>query len=395
MKNQWTNFLSGYVRVKADGRGTERVINKMVKQNIYIWDVKKAETDSILFNIHLRDLHNFRKAVRNSECKLSLLEGRGGPFLFKRLLKNSGFLAGFLAFLTLIFLLSNMVWGIEVKGAKPETEHLIRKELDKMGVQIGKIQFLLDDADDIQRKLTTNISALTWIGVELKGTTYHFQVVEKKQPEEQVKLSPRNLVARKKAVISKVFVVKGQSMVAVHDYVKKGQLLVSGSIGNPDKPKIVAADGEVWGETWYQSQVEVPLSTNFSVFNGRENVKHYIKIAKYSIPIWNFKKTKYKNFETEMSERPLKFLKWELPIYYNTATHREKEDVTREYSVKEAVSKAREMGKKDLMKLLPEESKIVGEKILHQTSDNGKVKLSLHYQVIENIAVGQPIIQGD
>ncbi|PLT30965.1 sporulation protein YqfD [Peribacillus deserti] len=395
MKNQWTNFLAGYIRVKADGIGTERVINKLIKQNIYIWNVKRAGSHSILFNIQLKEMHKFRNAVRNSDCKLSFLEGRGGPFLFKRLLKNSGFLAGFLAFVVLIFLLSNMVWGIEIRGAKPETEHLIRKELDKMGVEKGKIQFLLDDADDIQRKLTNNISALTWIGVELKGTTFHFQVVEKKQPDEQVKLSPRNLVAGKKAVISKMFVVKGQSVVAVHDYVKKGQMLVSGTIGNPDKPKIVAADGEVWGETWYKSQVEVPLITNFSVFNGRESVKHYIKIAKFSIPVWNFKKPDYKNFETELSERPLKFLKWELPIHYKTATHREKEDVTRKYSVKEAVSKAREMGKKDLMKLIPEDSKIVGEKILHQTTDSGKVKLSLHYQVIENIAVGQPIIQGD
>ena len=36
-----------------------------------------------------------------------------------------------------------MVWGIEVQDAKPETEHTIRKELDKMGVKIGKVQFML------------------------------------------------------------------------------------------------------------------------------------------------------------------------------------------------------------------------------------------------------------
>ncbi|WP_026692856.1 sporulation protein YqfD [Peribacillus kribbensis] len=395
MKNQWTNFLSGTVRVKAEGKGTERVLNKLVRNKVFVWNVKKIGAETMLFSIHLKDLHNFRRAVRSSGCRYSFLEGSGGPFLFKKLLKNSGILAGFFAFIIVILVLSNMVWRIEIKGAKPETEHLIRKELDKMGVKPGKLQFSLDGADDIQKKLTNNISALTWVGVELKGTTYHFQVVEKKQPKEPVKLPARNLVAKKKAVVAHMFVAKGQPLVAVHDYVKKGQLLVSGTIGNPEHPRIVAADGEVWGETWYKSKVEVPLITKFSVFNGNEKVKHYIKIGGFSIPVWNFKKITYKHYEKEMSERPLKFLKWELPIVYKTSTFRAKEEVTRKYTVPQAVLKAKDMGKKDLRKLLPEDSKIVGEEVLHQEEESGKVKLSLHYKVIENIAVGQPIIQGD
>jgi similar to stage IV sporulation protein len=41
------------------------------------------------------------------------------------------------------------------------------------------------------------------------------------------------------------------------------------------------------------------------------------------------------------------------------------------------------------------EDEIVEEKILHESMENGKVKLSIHYQVIEDIAIGQPIIHGD
>ena len=35
------------------------------------------------------------------------------------------------------------------------------------------------------------------------------------------------------------------------------------------------------------------------------------------------------------------------------------------------------------------------KKFCTKAIDNGKVKLSIHYQVIEDIAIGQPIIQGD
>ena len=79
------------------------------------------------------DITKLRQIVRKSDCKVTFLQGKGLPFLWKRVLKNSGFLVGIVAFLLCIFVLSNMVWGIEVHNAKPETEHTIRKELRSNG----------------------------------------------------------------------------------------------------------------------------------------------------------------------------------------------------------------------------------------------------------------------
>ncbi|RFU65752.1 sporulation protein YqfD [Peribacillus glennii] len=395
MKNQWTNFYTGYVIVKANGKGTERLINALLKKGIPIWDVKRAGTDSLVFCIDLKEVPKLRETVRSSDCKVTFISGKGGPFLLRRLLKNSGFLAGSLAFLVCLFVLSNMVWGIEIHNANPETEYAIRKELDKMGVKIGKVQFLLDDVDTIQRKLSDNVSALTWIGVELKGTTYHFQVVEKKQPKAEKKLSPQNLVAKKKATIADMFVEKGQPMIKVNDNVYKGQLLVSGIIGKEDTPKVVSARGVILGETWYNSTIEVPLKSNFSVFNGDEMTKHFLSIGNFSLPIWGFKDPGYKHFEKDTTVRPFHFLKWELPIGYKTETKRSKEDIVREYTPAQAHKEAAKMGRADLKKQLPADAEIKKEKILHTTNQNGKVKLIILYQVIENIAAGQPIIQGD
>ncbi|MFJ7847347.1 sporulation protein YqfD [Peribacillus sp. NPDC097224] len=395
MKNQWTNYYTGYVKVKAYGRGTERLINMLTRRGLHIWDVKRVGSESLIFHMDFREISKLRQVLRKSDCKVKFLQGRGFPFLMKRVMKNSGFLAGLIAFLICIFVLSNMVWGIEVKGAKPETEHAIRKELDKMGVEIGKVQFLVDDVDTIQRKLSDRIGALTWVGVELKGTTYHFQVVEKRQPKEIEKTSSQNLVASKKAVITNMFIEKGQPKVNVHDYVSKGQLLVSGLIGKEDKPEIVSAQGKVMGQTWYKANVEVPLKTNFSVYNGNETSKHYIKVSSLSIPIWGFKDPGYKKQEKESTDRPFHFLQWELPISYKVETLRSKDDIVRSYTKEEAIKEGKKMAQADLRKLLEEEDQIIGEKVLHESMENGKVKLSIHYQVIEDIAVGQPIIQGD
>ncbi|WP_110926909.1 sporulation protein YqfD [Bacillus massiliglaciei] len=395
MKNQWVSFYTGHVKVKAYGVGTERLINQLIRRGIHVWDVKRAGENSIIFHISLREITRLRQTVRKSDCKIEFIRGEGLPFLWKRVLKNSGFLVGFAAFILCIFVLSNMVWGIKIHEAEPETEHAIRKELDSMGVKIGKMQFLVDDVDTIQRKLTDQVDELTWVGVELKGTTYHLRVVEKQQPEEPEKTSPQNLVATKKAVVTDMFIEKGNAKVNVNDYVKKGQLLVSGVIGNEKNKKIVPAKGTIKGQTWYRATATVPLKTRFSVFDGEEYRTHSLKVGSLSIPVWGFKKPEYKDSVTETSVRPFHFLQWKLPIAYKVSTVRSKEDIIREYTKEEAVEEGKKMAAQKLEKRLGGEAEISGEKILHERLENGKVKLSIHYQVIEDIAKGQPIIQGD
>ncbi|WP_284036053.1 sporulation protein YqfD [Neobacillus sp. 114] len=391
MKNLWMEYLFGIVTVKVSGKGMERFINVLIRNGFYIWKVKRHGTETITFKMRLEDAKKIRYFVRNSGCRVSFLRRTGMPFLFKRMLKNSGFLIGAGAFLIIIFVLSNVIWGIEIKGAKPATEYQIRKELDKMGVKIGKLQFSVKNVEGIQRQLTNNIGDLTWVGVELKGTTYYLQVVEKNEPKKPEQLSPQNLVAKKKAIIVKRYIEEGQPMVDKNDHVEEGQLLVSGVIGEGENSKMIAAKGEVWGETWYMSHVELPFETSFKVYNGNEEQKHSLLFGKYELPIWGFGKPDFKESETETVEHKIHFLKWELPISYVHKTIREREEYTRNYTEKEAEENALELARKQIKSLLDEDAIIKDEKILHKDNKNGKVILDVHFKIIENIAVGQPI----
>jgi similar to stage IV sporulation protein len=391
MKNQWIEFISGKVTVKVSGKGIERFLNVLIRNGLIIWNVKRHGTETITFTMRLQDALRIRTYARERECSITFLKRAGMPFLFKRLLKNSGFVGGALLFLLLIMFLSNVIWGIEIKGAKPATEYQIRKELDKMGVEIGKVQFFVDNVEGIQRRLTNNVGNLTWVGVELKGTTYHLQVVEKKEPEKLEQLAPRNLVAKKKAVIDSMYVETGQKMVDIHDHVETGQLLVSGVIGKEGQIQQVAAIGEVWGETWYKSHVELPLNTKFFVFNGQEKQKFSLILGNLEIPIWGFGEPDFQEYESDKNVNKIHFLKWELPISIGNETLRAREETTRAYTVKEAEKNAIELAKDKIKSGLDEEAIIKDQKILHKELKNGKVILDIHFKIIENIAVGQPI----
>ncbi len=399
MKNQWIEFIFGRVVVKVSGKGIERFLNMLIRNGFYVWNVKRHGTETITFQMRLEDVRKIRPFVRKSDCHVSFLRRSGVPFLLTRLVKNSGFFLGAGIFLFLIMLLSNVIWGIEIKGAKPATEYQIRKELDKMGVKIGKLQFFVDNVEGIQRRLTNNIEELTWVGVELNGTTYHLQVVEKNEPKKAEVLSPQNLIAKKKAIIWKMDIEDGQKVVDIHDHVEKGQLLVTGEIGKDgQKPNFVAAKGDVWGETWYKSHVELPLNTNFKVFSGKEKQKYSVLLGDVEIPIWGFGAQKFKQFETDTNVHKIHFLKWKLPISFVNKTIREREEYIRTYTDKEAEEMALELAEKKIKSGLDEEAIIKNEKILHKEVKNGKVILDIHFKIIENIAVGQPIskeIQND
>ncbi|MFY4774883.1 sporulation protein YqfD [Metabacillus sp. RGM 3146] len=395
MKNGWTNFLLGYIRVVLNGRGTERFVNECIRNGIPVWKVKRTKEEELSLFVRLKDVHALRPIARKNDCKCHFKERRGIPFLMRKTGRNLGFAIGFVLFLAVLFLLSNMVWSIEIQGAKPETEHLIKKELTRIGVKEGSIQFLIPDADDIQKSLSDRIKAITWVGVKLNGTSYHLKVVEKNEPDKTEYASPGNIVAAKKAVITRMFVSHGKPLVTVNDHVQKGQLLVSGVIGTEKNSKIIASKALVFGETWYKSSVEVPLRTNFNVFSGNNNVKHYITIGSFQLPIWGFNQKEFSSQEKEEDQRYVKFLNWSLPVGYLKETIREKEAVKRLYTPSEARQAGLRIGKSDVLQKIGENGQIIGEKVLHQTNENGKVKMIILYQVIENIAKSTPIVQGD
>lgn len=389
------HFFSGSVKAVITGKGTERFINECVRQGIVVWDVKKPGTHALSFSMYLKDIKKIRRVVRKNDCKLRFIGKKGLPFLVQKAIYNSGFLIGAFLFLIIVTLLSNMVWGIKVEGAKPETEHLIIKELKKLGVEKGKLQFFIEDNESLQRHLEEAINDITWIGVELNGTTYHFEVVEKNQPDPPEQYSPRNLVANKTAIIKKLIVEEGRPVKAVNDLVKKGDILVSGKIGKEGEEVYVPARGKIFGETWYKSSVEVEITTKLNVMTGENKQKHYISIGDLRIPVWGYGKVEYKEYQTEIDKRPIKFFNWELPIAYEKVAIRESEEITRKYTTNEAVEEAKRIGRNALEQDLDSDAEIIEEKVLRQSINNGKVKLEIKYNVIENIVTTIPLVQGD
>lgn len=395
LKNSWTNTLSGFTRIKIIGKYTEMFINRCLREGIAIWHIRRISDETMICYVALEDVRRIRPIVREMKVKVYFIERKGMPFFVRKMVGRIGFAGGLLAFISLLFVLSNMVWNVTIDGASPKVEHQLSQVVNDLGIKKGKFHFLLPSVEEIQMRVTSEIEEATWIGVTLNGTTYQFNVVEQTLPEKQPPVSPRHLVSKKKAIIHEIFVEQGQGKVMPNDFVTEGDVLISGFIGKEGKMEIAPAKGKILGEIWYKSNVSIPLVSEFSALTGEKKSKYSFSIFNFPVPVWGFGKPEFHEYEINEYNNRLRFLKWEIPIQYNRKYFLEKETIIREYSEEEAKNVAISMAREELLKKLEDDAVIKGEKVLHETFENGKVILMIHYQVIEDIALSQPIIQGD
>ncbi len=388
-------FFTGYTTVKVRGKFPEFFLNRCSEKGIMLWNIKKIDEYTCQANIKLEDVSLLKETRRNTDYKISFDKRMGLPFWLSSLLKKKPLIIGFLLGCMAVFLLSNMVWRIQIDGVTPEIEHKIQKNLDQYGVELGAWKFNIDTPGMMQQKLLTDIPELLWIGITENGTTYHLQGIEKTIVEENNETGAQHLIANKKGVITDMFVEEGVPLVKVNDFVEKGDMLVSGLIGQEDEEEAVRAKGTIIAETWYESQLSIPLSVNYDVLTGEKKNQYALNIGGFRLPIWGFGKPDYKVIHTEAYDKPLYLFKWELPLSLTTKKMWEKEQFEKKRTGDEAVQAGIEQAKKELRKKLHEDAEFISEKVLHRKKENGKVKLILYFKVQENIVKTQPITQGD
>lgn len=388
-------FLGGKVQVRVKGNDVTKIMNRLVQKNIKVSNIHTIGEQECTFWLHWENAVQLKRIKKGLDCKIYFMHKKGLPIVRRKMLYYVSFIVGaFISFMIFI-LLTNMTWGIVIEGADHQTEEQIIDELKQMGIEIGKMNKLKNRPEIVQANLQREIENLTWIGVDIKGTKIFLQAVQKNEPDKEVTENLGHLVAKKKAVISHYFVEKGETVVKKNQFVNKGDILVSGYIASNDDKKLIAAKGKVWGMTWYQSTVTYPLTMNYEVMTGQYETQYDLHIHKWTIPVWGFTNDLYREQTVEHTSIPLKIGKWELPFKINKKIVREKEILQKELTKDEAVEKAKQLARNDLLMKIPADSIIDKEFILHEQVESGKVNLSINFQVIEDIAMKKPIVQGE
>src|SRR5699024_762744 len=84
----------------------------------------------------------------------------------------------------------------------------------------------------------------------------------------------------------------------------------------------VAAEGEVYANTWYEMDVTSPLTQSESQFSGAAYERHFIDIMDFVLPVWGFKQP-YANYVKEEKSHALKILNYTFTIKLKTKIYNE------------------------------------------------------------------------
>lgn len=371
--------------IKISGKDVQRFIYNLHKMHINILNIEKYEKEAII-KVSSEDYKKIKAIKTIYSVKIVKAYGlaRIKQFIKKYLL----FLVMLSLGLFLFFGLTNLIFEVEVIHDNKNLRELVLNELRNEG--ISKYHFVVSYKE--KEKIKENIlkkhhDKIDWIEIERQGTKYEIKVEERKQIDSETDTNPCNVVAKKNGIIKKIVSSSGEIVAKKEQYVKKGDILISGTIHN--KEDVVAnikANGTIYAETWYTVTVELPYHYHEENKTSNKQAILNLKFFSKTINLFRFNTYKNSNFITKY-----KFKNNLLPISLSLLEENEIKVEDYIYTKDSATIVASNIAKNRLKEKLGNNIEILYEKNLKITEENSKIKIVMFYKVYEDITEYQNI----
>lgn len=392
MRSNLLSWMKGNVRLEIHRGNTEQMLNRMMHESIEIWNIRRLENGHLEFYIHIKDFFQLRALLKKTGCRLMIQNKYGLPFWLQRLEGRKWFAAGIGVFIILLILLSSLIWEVEIETGENIPHDVVEKAAKAQGIHPLQWKFKLKDPDMLSERLMQSIPDSSWIGVEIIGTKVYIQVIESTIPEEQPLLNPRHMVSNHDAVITKMIAEKGNPVVQKDTRVRKGDILISGIIGDEENKEVVVAKGEVWGMVWYEYQIKVPMENTINRFTGKEFQRNYFVVGERALKIWGYGKVNYQYSEQDVDQHRLRFKDFNLPFGWLKETIQEVIPVAEHRTKQEARMLGLEQARADVMNLAGEQSKLNDEEMLSIKEEENTLNMKVLFEVEQLISKEQAIV---
>ena len=303
------NNLAGYLRIRVEGYSPERFLNLCCYHGIFLWNLRPAK-GAYEMNIRVRDFRRLRPMVRKSRAKVRIIQKRGVPFFIHKYRGRKLFFTGSVIAICLIFLLSSFIWRIQIDGNLARTDEVLLSFLTEKGIACGMAKKNVD-CDRIEKDIRMEYDDIIWVSAYVHGSCLKIKVREnpdrKELQTEAEAEAPMDIVAEADGIIQKIITRKGNPLVREGSEVKKGEILVSGSV------EVKNDSDEVTGYQYRVSDADIIAQTTVA----------YTDILDRLHPVWKDTGKKSWRFWIETPERLYLFGRRELPYpEYNALTCR-------------------------------------------------------------------------
>lgn len=366
------NKIKGYVKINVYGFFVERFLNLALRENIKLWNIKKDGEGAATAFVSANEYKKIADIAKRTGCKINIEEKVGLPFFIVKHKKRKIFLALFLLIALIIYAYSLRIWNIEIIGDFDFSIVDIKEELELENVKLGVLKNTLN-VDEIKNNIYIRRHDIAWIGINFKGTTAVVEVIQANlKKENELDKIPCNIFSTKEGMVYKLNVLEGSSAVKVGDIVKSGDLLVSGIVSsNLADDRYVNAKASIWLKTWYTTRIKIPYERDIISKTGNVERNYTLVIKNYKINLIN-NDTKYEKYDKIISSNNLVlFGKFALPIELIETTYQEIAKDTVRYTKDQAILKAKNEAKNNVINKLKGMAEIVDTQIKTEEDEDG------------------------
>ena len=360
-----------------------RFISKVQYLNINILDIK-YENNYVYLKIDSKYLEKLNKYLVS--YKFRVVNVTGIYKVIELLKKNYIFVICLFIGVILFLVFSNMIVKINIIHENKEIREIIANELDEYGIKVLSFKKSYDELDEIRQEILDKYpDKLDWMEFDVDGQVINVRVEERIITDTSKSDKVCDLVATKSGVINDILVSEGEVKVNINDYVREGDILVSGVITyNEEDKRYTCASGRVYATTWYTASVSIPLE--YYEYEETGNKKYNI--------VWEIDdnkkgilKNRFTNFNSSLKNI---FHIFDFNLYLETQNETEK--IVKTYTEEEAINVGINKAISSIEITLGEFDEIIDKKVLKKYVNNSTMDMEVFIIVKELISAEKEVV---
>ena len=380
MKNILEDKINSTIRLNITGKNVNNYVKRLIKEKISIIKLIPVSQTELEIIISYSD---YLKLSKKKSIYKIIIKDKYGKIKYKEKLKlNKILILTFLLGITLIVFLSNIIFEVKVIHTNSNIRAFLYQELKKYDIKpYSKVKSFMEIEKIEKEILDNNKNKIEWLEIQRIGTKYEVKLEERLFKKDVNSYQYQSIVATKNAVLTRINAYKGEKNKEINDYVKKGDVVISGYVTRPDGTmELTKATGTIYGEVWYNVFIEYPYYYNEELLTGEKKEVYVINFIGKRFSLFDFNK-----FNTFKSDKKTIIKNNLVPINLTKEKQYALKIISEIYTKEEAREKALAEVKN---KLLNQNSKIIkinditiiGEKDL-----SSKIELNLFVNVQEEI----------
>lgn len=364
------------VKVRIKTTNKSKLLLKLNSMNINMKNIQYKDK-YLIFETSKEEVKRIKKYLLSE--KVEIISELGIDKIKSELKRNMLFIVSIIFSILLFLILSNIIIKVNVVHENKEIRELLFDALKERGVENLTFKKSYDEYESIIEDIkNTYKDQIEWLEIDVDGMILNVRVEERIINKEEKKYNTCHIIATKSGIITSILTKKGVAEVKINDYVKKGDILISGAIKlNEEIKNDICANGDVYAEVWYTVSATIPLEYEEVEKTGK---MRYNFMFKNGIDETQILKSRVEDKEVE-KKRLLKIGDMEFYLEKEYEVIRE----TKKYSEEEAEEEAMKVIHEKLETNGIKIDNIMNEKVLKKSINNGNLDIEVFVAVKEQI----------